>query len=168
MRVSMTRLLTVAAFLIVTGGCADRPGHTAKAVVLAPSPLPAPGVAMLAITNLVVTRTDPARHDLAISFHLVETSGTIGARITQIRFQLLDAGAARADGVIAFGPFLLANDRVPVGGTILVGGVDPYGSPLIEIGGSFDATCLSIEVAFVDDAGHTGTVGAVADVAHSP
>ena len=154
--------------MVLTCGCTDRPHFTAQDVVLAPSQTPAAGMATLAITNLVVTRTDPARHDNAISFHLVETSGTIGARISQLRFQLLDAGAARADGVMAFGPFLLANDRVPVGGTILVGGVDPYGSPLIEVGGSFDATRLSIEVAFVDDAGHTGTVGAVADVVRLP
>ena len=164
----MTRRLTIAAFLIVTGGCADRPGPTATAVVLAPSPPAAAGMATLTITNLVVTRTDQARYDNAISFAIVETSGTVGARITQLRFQLLDAGSARADGVIAFGPFLLDNERVPAGGTILVGGVDPYGSPLIEIGGSFDATRLSIEVAFVDDAGHTGTVGAVADVVRLP
>ena len=165
----MTRGLTVAAFVILAGACTERRPTTAPTAVLAPSPPPAVGTATLAITNLVVTRTGPTRHDNAISFAIVETSGTVGARITQLRFQLLDAGPARADGVIVFGPFLLANDRIPAGGSTTVGGVDPYGSPLIEIGSSvFDATRVGVEVAFVDDAGHTGTVGAVADVTRSP
>ena len=89
---------------------------------------------------------------------LAETAGVSRALIKKMTFQLLDVGSP---GRV---PTLWEPREVPAGGTIALD-EDDYGyGPWLEITSMADASRVSLEISYVDDAGRGGSVTAVAPV----
>ena len=89
---------------------------------------------------------------------LAETSGVSRALIKKMTFELLDVGPS---GRV---PAMWEPREVPAGGTIALD-EDDYGyGPWLEITSMADASCVSLVISFVDDAGRGGLVTAIVPV----
>jgi hypothetical protein len=144
----------------VTVSYADAAGVAGTATANAETPdVVAGSSATLAIRSFTVTGwTNGGRFYYWPRLTLAETSGSSGAVIKQMVFELTDTGP---EGKV---PVVWNPMQVPAGGTLTLDEGD-YGDPWLEIDStSANASRVSVVISYVDEQGRGGSISAVADV----
>ena len=163
----MFKCACVVLLLMLASGCSgSNPSPSAPSTPSAAPVSPAsPSAAVLAVarfTVVAINNSGTGTHfNCAVpSLVLTETGGTSGALVTGLQFHLNTANPA--DGYLGSG--FPVHKRVDAGATSEI--VDPpvYGDFQYDFGGSHDFTSVSVVVSYVDDAGRSGSLTAVAPV----
>jgi hypothetical protein len=153
--------------LVISASACSGSRTTAPTPSAAPVSPASPSTAVLAVARFTVvgtvnnSGTGTYFSCVVPSLVLTETGGTSGALVTGLQFHLNTANPA--NGYLG-GGFPL-HKRVDAGATSEI--VDPpgvYGDFQYDFGGSHDFTSVSVVVSYVDDAGRSGSLTAVAPV----
>lgn len=165
----MFKRACVVLLLMLASACSgSNPSPSAPSTPsVAPVSPASPSAAVLAVARFTVVDTinnsGTGTHFNCVvpSLVLTETGGTSGAFVTGLQFHLNTANPA--DGYLGSG--FPVHKRVDAGATSEI--VDPpgvYGDFQYDFGGSHDFTSVSVVVSYVDDAGRSGSLTAVAPV----